>query len=654
MTDTKPEERGDVGNIKRFVAFIGIFFILLSQLLVFSKPSDEVWVPPYFWLTVLGIAVIGLSQLIKPTPFFVKISQFILFREQPLWIVSAFLLSFVVTFANAKLLNFARINFIPLVTVWLLSAVVYFYAFFNVQVDFKTFVAWLRENRAEILTVLGVTLLGVILRFYHLGESPRVLDGDEGLVGLFAQSSISDSLANPFALWENFGALYLQLINIGLKIFGNNSAFALRLLPAIGGVLAIPCVYLLTRWMTGKRVAFLAAMLIAFSHSHIHFSRIVSVAYIQGTWLAPLEIYFLLSGLRKRETWRAALGGILLAIHFSVYLTSQVIAGIIFVFFVLALIFYYSWMKTRISQMLAFWGGFLLMITPAVYYYVTHPDLAFGRLNQDGTFQSGWLASTMQSTGQSAIEILFGRFLHAFLSLFYYPAYDFYGANSPVVSAIPTVFFFIGLVIILLRLKNPDYLLLNGYFWGATFSVGVFALPPSADTYRMLMALPAVFIIVAIGLDETLKLLGLGITTSRNVYAFTVSALLFSLLIYNVWTYYGDFIGRCQFGGGIGTRFASYLGRYADTIDNEASVYLLSNEFTFYGTHASTDFLSGKRKIINIPEPVDTLQAVSGETIIAIPERIDELELWARAHPGGQLHYSYDCEQPILLAYRVP
>ncbi|MCC7116964.1 MAG: glycosyltransferase family 39 protein [Anaerolineales bacterium] len=654
MTDSKPEDRGDVGKIKRFVAFLGLFFILLSQLLVFSKPPEDVWVPPYFWLTGLGLLTLGLSQLIKPIPFFVKISQSFIFQDQPFWIITAFLLSFLVTAANAKLLNFARINFIPLVTVWLLSGVVYFYAFFNAPVDLKKLVEWLRENRAELLGILAITVLGIALRFYHLGDSPRVLDGDEGLVGLFAQGSISDSLVNPFALWENFGALYLQLINIGLKIFGSNSAFALRLLPAIGGVLAIPAVYLFTRWLTGKRVAMLAAFLIAVSHSHIHFSRIVSVAYIQGTWLVPLELYFLLSGLRKQQSWRAALGGILLAIHFSVYLTSQVIAGVVLIYFLLAVSFYHKWMRARLVQMFAFLGGFTLMLAPMVYYYVTHPDLAFGRLNQDGTFQSGWLASTMQSTGQSAVEVLFGRFLHAFFSLFYYPAYDFYGSTSPTMSAIPTVFLFIGLIVILLRLKNPDYLLLNGYFWGATVSVGVFALPPSADTYRMLMTLPAAFIIVAIGLDETLKLLGLGIHTSRNAYLFATSALLFSLLLYNVWTYYGDFIGRCQFGGGIGTRFASYLGRYAGAIDNEASVYLLSNEFILYGTHASTDFLSGKRKIINVPEPVDELQAVSGETIIAIPERIDELEAWARLHPGGQLHYNYDCDVPILLAYRVP
>ena len=51
---------------------------------------------------------------------------------------------------------------------------------------------------------------------------------------------------------------------------------------------------------------------------------------------------------------------------------------------------------------------------------------------------------------------------------------------------------------------------------------------------------------------------------------------------------------------------------------------------------------------------IDMLEPISGETIIANPERIPELEAWARLHPGGSLHYRYDCSNTILLAYQVP
>ncbi len=158
----------------------------------------------------------------------------------------------------------------------------------------------------------------------------------------------------------------------------------------------------------------------------------------------------------------------------------------------------------------------------------------------------------------------------------------------------------------------------------------------------------------AIGLEQILELMGLGLKNARNAYLLTISTVLASLIIFNLWTYYGDFAGQCRFGGNLVGRFASYLGSYTKTIDNEMPVYLLSDELYFYGSHASTDFLSERRVITNFPDPIDALNPISGETIIADPERVPELEVWARAHPGGQLHYRYDCDTLILLAYQVP
>ncbi len=654
MIEQEHETGGDIRNIRRFIAFLGILFILISQFLIFSQPVDNVIVfPPYTWLAVFGVLILALSQLIRPTLFLQKMSAWFIFQERMFWVLAAFLMSVLVTVATANLMLFARINYIPVVTIWLFSAWAYVYTFFNVSINLNAFLDWLKKNRNEILAVVAITLLAAAVRFYRLGGIPRILDGDEGLIGLAAQTTTSGLLANPFSLWENFGAMYLQLINTSIGFFGVSS-FALRLLPAIGGTLAIPSLYLLTRWIGGKRIALITALIIAFSHSHIHFSRIVSVAYIHGTWLAPLELYLLISGLEKRESWRTALGGVLVAIHFSIYLTAQVIIALVFVFMLLAFLFYRPWFKARLSQAMVFWGGFLIVILPSAFYIYRNTNEFLNRMAQNGTFQSGWLELTMQSTGQSVIEILFGRFVHAFLSLTYYPALDFYGSSSPMMSMISSTMFLAGLLVALWRIRNPAYLLLNGYFWGATFSVGIFAIPPSADSYRMLMALPSALVMAALGLDQVLELLGFGWKTSRNAYILSSSAVLVSLLIFNMWTYYGDFAGKCRFGGNLVGRFASYLGSYARGVDNELPIYLLSDGIYFYGSHASTDYLSERRTITNFPDPIDMLEPISGETIIANPERIPELEAWARLHPGGSLHYRYDCSNTILLAYQVP
>lgn len=276
------------------------------------------------------------------------------------------------------------------------------------------------------------------------------------------------------------------------------------------------------------------------------------------------------------------------------------------------------------------------------------------RLNRGGTFQTGYLDNMVEITGHSPARILVERVIHAFLSLIYYPAFDFYGSPAPIMSMITSVLFLVGLGLALWRLRKPEYLLLNGYFWGATVSIGVFATPPSADSYRMLMALPAAVIMASLGLAQILESFGLDAKNTRFAYTASISAVLASLLAFNLWTYYGEFAGKCLFTGDLAGRFASYLGREVDSVSSEQQVYLLSDTMFYYGNHPTAYFLSRSRSVVNFSEPLDQLNPVSGETILASPGRIDELAEWARTHPGGELHYRYDCDTIILLSYKVP
>lgn len=651
MPNRKSETNGDVMKARRLIAFVGFTLVLSSQLLVSSQPiiNEMTVFPPYTGLAIVGLTVFFSSVVIKPTKFWQELSTRALFQDRIFWLL------FAVTFSVLTAIGTTLFqqNYIPLVSLWLMSAMGYLLVFAEQRLSLEKLWLKIKENRVEILTVIAITILAAILRFFNLGQVPRVLDGDEGLVGLAAQATADGRLSNPFALWENFGALYLQMINGMLRLFGA-TPFALRLLPAIGGVLAIPSLYLFARQISGRRIALIAAIFLAISHTHIHFSRIASVAYIHGAWLVPLELYFLLSGLEKRSTWRTALGGILLAIHFSVYLTAQVIIALVLIYMVISFIINRSWFKEAYRAALAFWGGFLITILPEAFYISRNMAEFTNRISQNGTFQSGWLDATVQSTGQSAASVLFGRVVHAFMSLIYYPAFDFYGSPLPMLTVVSSMLFLIGLGMVFLRTRQPSCLLLNGYFWGTTISVGVFAIPPSADSYRMLMAFPAAVIMFAIGLDYILELFGIGWNTARNLYTFSASFVLLSLLVLNVWTYFGDFAGQCRFGGNLESRFASYLGSYVRTVTSESNIYLLSDDIYFYGSHGSTDFLSLRRPIINHPESLDTLSPITGETIIANPDRIQELEDWVRLHPGGEVRYQYDCTRTILLAYQIP
>lgn len=636
------------------LVLVTLLLALLGQIFLYTTPIDlNITAPTALWYSVVAFTLFVLVSFYKPIPALEKRISAIPIHGSVLWVFFAILLSTLAAIGSYLFEQYVLHNYIPIVSLWLIGAVSYLLAFIQIKELHFNWLTWLRTNRTELLGIGLISLAGFGMRFYQLGMYPRVINGDEGRIGLFAQGTTTGTLVNPFALWENIGALYLHAINVSISWLGANP-IGLRFLAAIGGTLAIPALYLLARQISGKRVALLAAALLAMSHTHIHFSRTIAVSYIQGTWLIPLELYFFLTGLKKRSSWRAALGGILLAIHMSIYLSAQLTLGMLLVYIVIAFFLLPQEFRPAWKQALAFLGGFAITFIPEGSYMLRHPDEFLNRLNADGTFNSGWLPNEVLLTGKSTVQILAERIVHAFLSLIYYPAIEFYGSPTPMMSLITAVLLIMGLAYILAKTRSLSYLLLNGYFWGVTVAIGLFAVPPSADSYRMLIALPAAIIIASIGLEQILNFAGIDWEFSRLKYSLIVSSVMLSLLAFNVWTYYFDFVGQCRYGGDPQTRFASYLGKYVSAIESESRVYLLSDDVFRYGSHASVDFLTQKRPIINVPEPITSLNPVHDETIIASPNRVAELEAWAYANPGGQLHYNYDCANTILLAYQVP
>jgi hypothetical protein len=654
MKKKQNENESIIRTIHGFFAMLSFLIVMVGETILYTSTTHpEIILPTSLWICLVGVILFLASLLIRPPRFLQTLFLRLRIAESVFWILAAFALSLLTTYAMVLFRNADTINFMPVLTIWFAAGIIYVAVFSWNSLDSRDWREWLKAHRTELIWLGVIFLFAIAVRFYKLGELPRIIDGDEGRMGLAAKSSTTGRLANPFALWENFGGLYLQLMNLCMNVFGT-SPFSLRMLSAIGGVLAIPATYLLAKQIAGTRVGLISTAVLAFSHTHINFSRIAPVGYIQDTWLVPLELYLLLSGLQKRSTWRTALAGVILAVHFSVYLTSQTVVVLLLIYTAVAFLFLRGWIKPAWRQVLAFWGGLGIMLLPEIYYALTHSNEFFSRLSADGTFQSGWLAKTMASTGQSAIHILADRILHSFLSLIYYPAFDFYGSPVPMLTLVAAALFLVGMGICLWRTRSPGYLLLNGYFYGLMFAIGIFAIPPSADSYRMLMVLPAAVIMAAIGLDQLLQAIGLGWETKRVGYSLATGFVLLSLLTTNLWTYYGDFAGRCLYGGDLQGRFASYLGSYAHTVRPEDSIILLSDDIYFYGSHASVDFLSQGRKITNLKDPVDTLQPQAGDTIIASPNRFAELQTWAIQHPGGELHFFYDCTKIIMISYQFP
>ncbi len=152
--------------------------------------------------------------------------------------------------------------------------------------------------------VAGLTLLAALLRFWKLGE------WNFQATEIFTlRDSHSPQFGNPRPL------MYLLNYYV-LRPLLPLDEFAMRLFPAIFGVLAIPAMYYVGRRLLGTRAALFATLFLVFSPLHIFYSQLArywSLVFLLSA-IYPYAIYV---GIREHSRGMLALGivtGILAAL----------------------------------------------------------------------------------------------------------------------------------------------------------------------------------------------------------------------------------------------------------------------------------------------------------------------------------------------------
>lgn len=554
------------------------------------------------------------------------------------------------------------------VLLWLGGGTIVF--LMHCRVSWETLREWWQQYRREVIIVLLITLLAAALRFYQLDAIPDVIDGDEGWTGMVALGKFplaNFTYANPFSFAEGFGRPYLDIFAAAINFWGQNK-FGLRFVPAVGGTLAIPAIYLLTRRLLNWRHAIIAALLLAVSHTHIHFSRTAAVGYQQDSWLAPLELYCFLKGLEDRNRKWIVMGGLLLGLHFNVYFSAQVLIPMTVVFLVIATIItppriaesekmiprHSLPIRENLRNMPWFFGSILILILPSLLWIYNHPDDFSARWVKEGSFQSGWLMQEMLNTGKPAFLILLERFAHVCQAIFILPFQDFYWAPAPVLDLITGSLFIVGAFLALRRTRDPKILLLNGWLWSGIVAISIFAIPPAADSYRLFMVLPAMCVMATLGWAHITSLAE-RLTHIRHQTVVIWSVVLILLVAgLNLKTYFIDFGRSCLYGGqDFSSRRASLLGDYLRAQPAFDQAYLLTDGNFSYGIFPSTDYLSGSIPMINLDAPF-VLPGTHGSTLfIILPSREPERTVISQLAPGGNSTRITDCGKLMFLAYRI-
>ncbi len=517
---------------------------------------------------------------------------------------------------------------------------------------------WRLPGWRTLLLPGGLFLLALLPRVVALAEHPFMLNGVEASLGLDALAVADGRIGNPFATgWLTNPILPLFLQAIPLKLLGPG-VVAARLLSALFGAATAPLLYFVGRRLWSEAVGITAALLLAGSHWHLHYSRLG----MTNVW----EPFFLLLALgllaiaRQTGTRSAWLwGGLALGANAYLYTPSHLLPFLLAALLVYVALFDRRTLAAQGRHMLAALALAAVVALPIWRYYALNPGLYMERAGTLGILQNGWLAQEAAQTGESLVELA-GRQLSQ-AALAFNATVDRSSHYNPGVALLrfwPALFFVLGSGVALIRLRQFRYALLLIWVAVTVIFAGALLLDPPAS-HRLLVAAPAVFLLAALGLVEML-LLVLGLLERRPnartmVQALAVLALLFAAA--DLAFYFGPYRATHRFGDR-NTEIAYRMALYMQTLPEESVVYFHGPPVMYVDFPTLSFLAQGYQpdvNLFNVDDPAAPLPVEEGLlTFVYVPERSGELESTRERLPGGHVR-SFDgfLADPLFYSYEV-
>ncbi len=227
-----------------------------------------------------------------------------------------------------------------------------------------------------LFLLVGILLIGALMRFYQLPAMTDMLAPDEAGYGLDALSLLQNPRLTPF-FPANYGREggWMYWLAGWFTLLGTTSS-TMRIASAMIGLLTVAGTYRLARELLGKQQALWVACVIAIFYWHVHFSHLAFRA-ITFPLMGTLTFAFLWKafGSHQRKFWLIA--GLFLGMTLYTYFSARiwmVYAGLTLVGFYL-----YDRRLWRNIVWCALVAG--VVCIPMFAYWVAYPDLAFQRFS---------------------------------------------------------------------------------------------------------------------------------------------------------------------------------------------------------------------------------------------------------------------------------
>jgi 4-amino-4-deoxy-L-arabinose transferase-like glycosyltransferase len=541
-----------------------------------------------------------------------------------------------------------------------------------------------RDTWLEAATVAALTLLALVLRAVALDSVPYTLGGDEAWHGLLARQVLDGQVRNPFNMgYMSMPTAFYWPLSWSLWLVGD-TVTGLRLPAALAGAITVPILYLFARDLWGRRTALLSAVFVATYDYHIHFSRL-GANNVWDPLFVVLTLWALDRGLGGKATDPArhengGQGGErpaeLSSLRYRYFLLAGLVMGLSAYFYtgarllpLLAGIYVaFVWLQRRRQGMRLGLHVVLLVLAyvtvagPMLSYAQSHPDEWNARLNQVGIIQSGWLEREPELTGESTAHILAEQFVRAAGAFHYFPDRTaWYGAERPLLGFLAGAFAVLGMAWAAAHWRDRRYFLVLLWFWSVIITGGMLTeSPPSSQ--RLVIAIPAVALLVAFGLDQSVRLVCRLLDIGRTRENVALGVLVTILAMSSIYFYFVEFTPTRRYGSGNGET-ATMMGHYLRELEGDYQAYLFGAPH-LYWSFGTMSFMAPQIQGKDVVEPLDGPPDFLEETastarrrlvFMFLPERSGELSWVQEAFPGGHLLEFFDRKGRLrFIAYEAP
>lgn len=367
----------------------------------------------------------------------------------------------------------------------------------------------LRRPLSRLLPFILLFWLAFALRAWQLTAVPPGLTHDEANHGREAIGVLDGELFYFFPL--NYGSepLYSYTVAATMAAVGEN-LFALRLVNVVFGVFTVALTYAWAVRLLDRRVALLAAVLLAVSFWPLASSReALRAGMLPFFMLAAVWFFWRIidrrpttadSRQRMSNQRRPAVSGQRSAVAFALSIATTfhiyLAARVTWLLFPLFLLYLALWHRERFRRS---WRPILaglllagLLAVPLVLYLRAHPEMQPRLSMLDRPLEqlrAGEWRPLLENAGEAILAFFWPGYGDQFL------AYNIPG--RPVLDGVTAVFFLFGLLACLWRWRQPIYAFL--LLWWGVGIVPSLVTGPTANTTRNLAALPVVYLIAAVG-----------------------------------------------------------------------------------------------------------------------------------------------------------